>query len=182
MKRIARWLSLVLLVAVCLPTVQAKNINQVKSKHPDVRVAGHVNAPNFTLKDVDGQSMSLESLRGKVVLLNFWATWCPYCVDEMPAMEQLQREFKNQKVVILAINLEDPDTARTFMRQNAYTFTALVDSNNEVAELYQVKALPSVFIIDGDGALVTSFVGAVGKSRMRDAIASARDSKKSRSA
>lgn len=86
-------------------------------------------------------------------------------------MAELQRKFKAQGLVILGINVEDAETARGFMRQNAYTFSTLIDWN--VADLYQVEALPSVFIIGRNGELVSRFVGATSNSTMREAIASA---------
>jgi peroxiredoxin len=128
-------------------------------------------APNFTLTDLEGHSVSLESLRGKVVMLNFWATWCPYCVDDLPVVEQLQREFRNQGLVVLAINLEDADTARVFMQQHGYTFKTLVDADRQVSQLYDIEALPTVLVIGRDGKIATRMVGARSKSTLSEAIA-----------
>jgi thiol-disulfide isomerase/thioredoxin len=116
-------------------------------------------ASDFTLKDIEGREFNLGNLRGKVVLLNFWASWCGPCREEMPFIEGLYREFKDNGLVVLGINDENPEVALEFLRENSYTFPSLVDTEGEVSEHYQVEGIPTVVIIDRTGKLVNRHVG-----------------------
>jgi TonB family protein len=107
----------------------------------------------FALKDMDGNRVDLQSLKGKVVLLDFWASWCGQCVAEMPHIERLHRDFKNQGLVVLGLNDEDAEVARAFVKNKGYTFTTLVDEGREVSMKYGVSAIPQVFIIDREGKI-----------------------------
>jgi peroxiredoxin len=99
--------------------------------------AKRIAAPDFTLEDLVGRKVGLRSLRGKMVFLNFWATWCVPCREEMPAMEKLHREFKSQGLEIVAVNIrESRNEARKFFAELDLTFTALLDSHGEVSEKY----------------------------------------------
>ena len=117
-------------------------------------------AVDFTLKDLVDQPVSLKDLRGKVVLLNFWASWCGPCRMEMPHIEKLHRRLKDKDVVILGIDDEKPAVAKDFLKKNAYTFRSLVDDQRRVAGLYGVNTIPQVFVLDRDGRVVTHYVGA----------------------
>lgn len=114
---------------------------------------------DFTLKDLDGREVNLKSLRGKVVLLSFWATWCGPCRAEMPLIEKLHREFKDRGLVVLGINSESPEIAREFFRKNKYTFTSLVDDRGEVFRSYQASSIPMVVVIGRDGKILATRVG-----------------------
>jgi peroxiredoxin len=117
-------------------------------------------APDFTLKDPSGASVNLRSLKGKVVFLNFWAAWCPSCKLEMPAMEELHREFGGRGLVILAVNFqESPEEIGEFLRQNGLTFITPLDRKSEVFQLYQAWSLPTTYIIDKDGEIVGRITG-----------------------
>jgi len=118
-------------------------------------------APDFTLEDLSGRRISLKDLRGKVVFLNFWATWCPPCVVEMPSMEELHKEFGNNGLVILAINFrETPEQVNAFAKKHKLTFIMLLDSDGSVFELYQAWALPVTTIIGNGGEIVGRAMGA----------------------
>ena len=124
-------------------------------------VNGGVQAPDFALATPDGkQNLSLASLRGKVVLLNFWATWCPPCREEMPSMERLSQEFKDQGLAVVAVDLqESPKQVARFMKDFRLSFPAALDADGKVAARYQVRALPSTFLVDRAGRVVGQAAG-----------------------
>jgi peroxiredoxin len=117
-------------------------------------------APDFTLPDLEGRQVSLHDYRGKVVFLNFWATWCLPCREEMPAMERLHQAFQSQGLAILAVNLkESPDKVKAFLDQHQLSFTALLDGSGAVLRDYQVMGLPTTYLISREGTLLARGVG-----------------------
>ena len=120
-------------------------------------------APDFTLKDVNGKSYTLSQLRGKVVLVNFWATWCPPCRGEMPSMERLNALFAGKDFVLLAINAEEDgkDNVVDFLKENPHTFPVLLDSETEIQRLYGVYQFPETFIVRPDGVIADRVIGAI---------------------
>jgi thiol-disulfide isomerase/thioredoxin len=119
-----------------------------------------INAPDFTLDNMSDGRMSLKDFRGKAVFLNFWATWCVPCRDEMPVMEKLQQEFKARGLVIVAINFrEDKKAVRSFFKELGLTFESLLDPEGEVSEKYGAFSLPLTYFIDRDGHFVGKAVG-----------------------
>ena len=118
-------------------------------------------APNFSLPDLDGQMVSLADYKGKVVLLNLWATWCPPCVEEMPSMEKLYRELKGEGFEILAVSIDESGAqdVQPFMQKHKLSFPALTDSKGAIKNLYQTTGVPESFIIDKDGILVEKVIG-----------------------
>jgi thiol-disulfide isomerase/thioredoxin len=119
-------------------------------------------APDFALADLDGRSVRLSDLRGQVVLVNFWATWCPPCRREMPSLERLTRKMKNQPFVALAVNVgEDPDLVFAFTGQlePMPTFPILFDKDSVVLRRYPVKGLPTSFILDREGRIIYRAIG-----------------------
>jgi peroxiredoxin len=131
-------------------------------------------AANFKLKDLKGDEVSLGSLRGKVVFLNIWATWCAPCREEMPSIESLYNDFKaNEDFVVLAVSQDtDGATVRPFVLQNHFQFTVLLDPRNEVGESYDVNGIPETFIIGRDGRIVAHHVGPYdwSKADIREAL------------
>ncbi len=117
-------------------------------------------APEFELKDTAGMVVRLSELRGKVVFLNFWATWCPPCIEEMPAMEKLHQEFGQEGLIILAVNFQERlDRVKQFFSEHNLTFTGLLDSDGKVAEMYQAWALPVSVIINKRGEIAARAIG-----------------------
>ncbi len=117
--------------------------------------AAPIEATDFSLKDLDNKKVSLKSYRGKVVMLNFWATWCTPCRLEMPSMEKLHRQFKDKGLVILAVSAGEKSAGVTaFVKEYRLTFPALLDTEQEVAEEYQVWALPTTYFINAEGKLI----------------------------
>jgi len=120
-------------------------------------------APAFQLEDTAGNKVSLEDLRGKVVLVNFWATWCPPCRAEMPSMEKLNAAMADDDFVMLAINVEE--NGRTvipaFLEKTPHTFSVLYDDLAVVQELYGVYRFPESFVIRKDGVIDDKVTGAI---------------------
>jgi peroxiredoxin len=117
-------------------------------------------APDFTLRDSDGESYRLSELRGQPVIVNFWATWCPPCREEMPSMQRAWEYLQPQGVVLLAINVgEDPDTIFQFTGNYPLDFPILFDQDGTVSEAWPLKGLPTTFVIDPQGRIVYSAIG-----------------------
>ncbi|MCL2804830.1 MAG: TlpA family protein disulfide reductase [Treponema sp.] len=117
---------------------------------------------DFTLQNLNGENVTLSSYKGKVVLLNFWATWCPPCRDEMPSMETLYKRYKNQGLELLAVNLrENPAAVRQFIQRGGYTFPIPLDTNGRVSGNYGVEAIPTTYVIDREGMIIGRIVGAI---------------------
>ena len=117
-------------------------------------------APVFRLKTLDGQEIDSSSLRGKVVLLNFWATWCGPCKEEMPALERLRRSFDPNQVALLAVTIDLQRAGiRAFMKQLDLTFPVLLDEDRDVSAMFLVRGLPTTVLIGRDGTLIGRAVG-----------------------
>ena len=119
-------------------------------------------APNFQLRDLNGRLVALSDLRGKVVLLNFWATWCGPCRVEMPAMEQLYRTFSRKDFEILAVSTDAQGVAitRPFQQENHLTFPILHDADYRVGLAYGARSLPMTFMVDRQGVVRHQIFGA----------------------
>lgn len=119
-------------------------------------------APDFTLKTLDGDSQTLSDLRGQAVLVNLWATWCPPCRAEMPAIQKMAQEYKEQGFIVLALNMtyqDDPLAVAPFIQKYGLTFPILLEETGSVAEAYQLRSLPTSFFIDRYGVIQEIVVG-----------------------
>ncbi|WP_305046229.1 TlpA family protein disulfide reductase [Geoalkalibacter sp.] len=120
-------------------------------------------APDFTLPTYDGGSVTLSHLRGKVVLINFWATWCPPCRTEKPTMENLYQKFAERgDFVLLAVNVEEDarQALESYLKRTPYSFPIPIDAQGQVQNLYHVYRFPESFIIDRNGIVVDHVIGA----------------------
>ena len=120
-------------------------------------------APDFTLMTMDNKKVSLKDFKGKYIFLNFWATWCGPCIDEMPSMERLYQKFKTRKnFAMLAVSIDKAgtDAVKKFMTENKLTFSVLLDRDSEVAGAYGVMGIPSTYLIDTQGFVINRAVGA----------------------
>jgi peroxiredoxin len=109
-------------------------------------------APDFTLKSRSGENIKLSELRGDVVMVNFWASWCGPCRQEMPLLEQLYGRYQGMGFTLLGVNVdEEPEAADKMLKEIPVTFPVLYDPTNKVSKQYQVKAMPSTFMVDRDG-------------------------------
>ena len=113
-------------------------------------------APDFTIKGQDGREIKLSDYRGKLVFLNFWATWCKPCVDEMPAMETLKNKFKDRKFQMLAVTVDNRwNEVNEFYKQYNLTIPAYLDPGQRIAKgLYKTTGIPETFLIDGNGFVI----------------------------
>jgi peroxiredoxin len=117
-------------------------------------------ARDFTVPRLGGGTFRLSEQRGKTVLVNFWASWCPPCLAEMPAMERLWRQLKDDSLVIVAVSLDpDPSIVPAFIEDRGVTFPVGLDPNMAVASIYGVRALPATFVIDRRGGLTALALG-----------------------
>lgn len=119
-------------------------------------------APSFTLTNLEGDPVKLSDYQGKVVLLNFWAAWCPPCKAEMPAFDALQQAYQGDDLVILAVNTtyqDDLAAAQEFVVENNLSFPVLLDMDGKVSNAYQILAMPSTFFIDRDGIIQQVIIG-----------------------
>lgn len=125
------------------------------------RVETGLPAPDFTLPGLDGNPVSLTDYRGKVVLLNIWATWCPPCVEEMPSMEILYTRLKGKNFEILAVSIDTTGAKAVapFMRKHKLSFPALVDPKGTIKYLYGTTGVPESFIIDKKGIINQIIIG-----------------------
>lgn len=119
-------------------------------------------APDFSLQTLNGATARLSDLRGQVVLLNFWASWCPPCKAEMPAMQRIYAEYGSQGLIVLAVNSTVQDNAQAaanFAAQNNLTFPILLDSSGQATRLYAIHSLPTTFFIGRDGLIREVVIG-----------------------
>lgn len=118
-------------------------------------------APDFTVQDSD-RKVSLADLHGQIVLLNFWATWCPPCVEEMPSLVQLQHRFKNKGITVLAVSLDDDGNAyHQFLKDHQIDFLTVRDPAKQSSNLYGTFKYPETYVIDRNGIVRRKFIGAV---------------------
>ena len=131
-------------------------------------------APDFTLTDLDGNSVSLSDFRGRVVFINFWATWCPACRVEMPEIEAVHQEYKDKDVVVIGVDIrEDEDTVRRYIERGGYSWTFVMDTTGEVTMNYRIIAIPTSFFLDEEGVITAIKTGAITKKSMESRLAEA---------
>jgi peroxiredoxin len=117
-------------------------------------------APDFTVNDSEGKQLKLSDLRGNLVFLNFWATWCPPCVHEMPEMELLNRAFKDRKFQMVAVSVDDNwETVAGFYKEHNLSLPAYLDAGQKVSTRYNVFKFPETFIIDRNGHVLKHYIG-----------------------
>ncbi len=116
------------------------------------------NSVNFTLMDLDGKPWMLKDLKGKVVMLNFWATWCPPCRKEMPDLQALYTRFEPQEFVILGISDDDPEKIRAFIQKQGTTYPVLLDPGSKVNQLLHINGIPKTFVYDREGRIVAQSI------------------------
>ena len=142
-------------------------------ENPGAQVGAPV--PGFTLPDLEGRMRALDELKGKVVVLNYWATWCPPCIEEMPSLEKLHEALASKGLVVVAVSVDErlSDIER-FVDEWNLTFTVLHDNGMKVSRSYQTFKYPETYIIDRSGRLKSKVVGArdwVAPSVIRDLVA-----------
>jgi peroxiredoxin len=140
-----------LLAILSLPTLAAQTLTPLEDRP---------NAPELELPDLDGHVHRLADYRGKVVIVNFWATWCPPCRAEMPSMQRAWEALKDQGIVLLAVNVgEDEDQVFTFTNDYPVEFPLLLDQDASTTGKWPVRGLPSTYVVDPEGRLVYRAIG-----------------------
>ena len=126
-------------------------------------------APDFQMQTLDGATVTLSSLEGKKVLVNFWASWCGPCLDEMPEIEEIHNEFGND-VEVLAVNMtvtgKNIEAVENFVQEHGLTFPILLDESNKTNSTYEVLSLPTSYFIDTEGVIKHKYIGAMTKEYM----------------
>ncbi|MGL1892317.1 MAG: TlpA family protein disulfide reductase [Spirochaetaceae bacterium] len=124
------------------------------------RVDPKVEAPNFTLENLEGEKVSLSDYKGKVIFLNFWAYWCGPCKEEMPSINNLYKLTKDENIIVLTVNLgESNEIVSNYLKSNNFQFEALLDSDQKIGALYGIRSIPTTYIIDKDGMVVGGKLG-----------------------
>lgn len=140
----------------------------VKEETPEIGIEVGQQAPDFELFNLSNQPVKLSDYRGKKVLLNFWASWCPPCRQEMP---DLQKLFKNNQteINIVAVNIgEDKATVFDYALSNKLSFPILLDSNRSISQQYLVRGIPSSYFLDENGIIINQTVGAMSYQKMTE--------------
>lgn len=146
------------LLSLTVAAVVSIAVSSSCKKNPGPRVGDM--APAFTLPDIDGEMHSLGDFRGRVVVLNYWATWCPPCVDEMPSLQRLHEALAEKGLAVVAVSVDErfSDIER-FVKRFGLTFTVLHDEGMKVSRAYQTFKYPETYIIGRDGRLRSKVVG-----------------------
>ncbi|NHC18567.1 redoxin domain-containing protein [Bacillus sp. MM2020_4] len=159
------------------PTKAEKTVleNQaVDYKTAEIGVEEGKKAPNFQLQTLSGNEMKLSDLKGKKVILNLWATWCPPCKAEMPNMQEFYQEHEGKNVEIVAVNLttaeKDPNSIEKFVKDYGLTFPVLLDNSGQIGETYQAFTIPTSYMIDTNGIIHKKIVGLMDKDMMNELI------------
>jgi peroxiredoxin len=157
---------------IAIPALSAKNSAVDAANAKSLALVGKL-APGFALQDFQQQSFSLEAERGHVVVLAFWATWCPPCRAELPAFDSMRKELTSTGVELITVAFDDPAKAQDFLAKKNLTLRCLNDQSGSVAALYGAHALPRTFVIGRDGTVTKAYVGKVSASELRSAVAQA---------
>ena len=128
---------------------------------------------DFTLSDIEGEEWHLQELHGKVVLVNFWATWCPPCRKEMPDLQALFDKYKSKGLIVLAISDEAEAKVKPFIQAQGITYPVMLDPGRKVNELFQVDGIPKSFVYDRDGKLVAQSIDMRTRSQFEGMLAAA---------
>lgn len=145
-----KWLSILLLLSLPLTPAIAGELKEYNG--PEL--------PDFSLPDMHGTMQSLSDHRGKVVLLNFWATWCPPCIKEMPSMQRLEKQLQGRDFTIVAVNMgEDEQTINAFLEKYPVDFTILLDKDGKVLNSWKIVAFPTTFLVDRSGRISHALFG-----------------------
>jgi peroxiredoxin/outer membrane lipoprotein-sorting protein len=157
---------------VFAPPSKAKKVQALRIPGERVSLRGKT-AADFTLKALEGSPLRLSDLRGKIVVIDFWATWCAPCREELPVLEELHKELGERGVVILGITDEDAGTIKSFLKKHPCSFTVLMDSKDQAHKLYATRAIPTILVINRAGVVVAHFVGTQSKDELVQALRNA---------
>lgn len=167
------WMVVTVLAAVLgiawigITRVEASQINITgRPPSPDLGYS----APDFTLSTLDGGTLTLSDLRGKPVILNFWASWCGPCRVEIPALEAASQKAGSTAVIVGVDVLESPAVVEAFVAEMGMTYPIALDTSGEVSDLYRVQGFPTTYFIDAQGVIVEVYHGQLNEPLLRDRI------------
>ena len=150
-------LSLALFLLIVTPLIASCGPG---NEQPLVKAIRGQPSPNFMLTDLKGKDWQLSDLRGKVVFVNFWATWCPPCIKEMPSMDALNKRMSGKPFQMLTILYNDrPEFGQSLVNKSGYNFPVLIDADSSTAKQYGLTGVPETYIIDTQGILREKFIG-----------------------
>lgn len=184
-KNLIIWSIALILVIVAVYTAMNYDRRNTAQKEPDKTIqdssdtgtADNTTQPSgeeaadFTLTDLEGNKVSLKDFRGKKVYLNFWATWCPPCRQEMPDLEKIHRKYKDKDLVVLAVNIgENKATVEDYIKSSNLTFTVLLDTDQRVAAEYRINSIPQSYFIDREGRIAAKQIGSMSEAEMDEYV------------
>jgi len=154
--------SIILIAVLLLFSIPA--FSQERSLYSKIGIQSlrdNIKTPDFCLEGLNVKKVQLSALKGNVIFLNFWATWCGPCKDEMPSMDSLYQSYRERDFVLLAISVDDgsPDPARKFIQKHRYRFPVLLDPAGKTLDLFEINRIPATIIIDKKGRMVGRVIG-----------------------
>ncbi|HEY5586119.1 MAG TPA: TlpA disulfide reductase family protein [Ruminiclostridium sp.] len=158
------WIVAICAVMIAAYTFYSKNkpqnlvpSSQETTSTSQTSISSNPIAPDFTLKDLEGKDVKLSDYKGKIVILNFWAVWCKYCKEEMPDLNELNKELEkdNEAVIITVDSQESPEIVKDYISSNNLNLKVLLDQDGSVTQTYGITGFPTTFIINRDGTLYT---------------------------
>lgn len=159
---------IVWLLALIVAIIIFYMISPPSVQHPSSTT--NAEAPSFTLSDIDGHSVSLSNYRGKVIILDFWAPWCPPCRREIPDFISLQNQYASQGLQIIGIGLDQPNNVASFVQEHGINYPVVVGSN-AITNLYGgISGIPTTFVIDRRGNIINKFEGFTNRSIFEEEI------------
>jgi len=154
------WLLIAAFIFIPLWTGWSQDLDKVLSDLGFDLPTEEFPVPEFSLTSLSGEEVSISDYRGKVVFLNFWATWCPPCRAEMPSMQEVYERWEDKDFEMVAVNLrEDNKTVEKYMEEGGYTFPVLMDKEGQIGGLFGVTGIPTTFMVDKEGRLIARLVG-----------------------
>jgi peroxiredoxin len=156
-----RYLISVIILLLGAGWIWISRIPEVPTPEAQAPQAGF-HAPDFILTSQNGTQISLDELKGKPLIINFWASWCPPCRAEMPSFQQVSQEYSDAGLVVVGINLTNQDSlaeVSAFVNQNQLSFPVLLDEYGTVSQIYNVHSLPTTFFVDRNGVIQRVIIG-----------------------
>jgi len=154
-----RFFSLLVLLSLAI-FLQSTTAAAASNIHTLTKVPGNPEAPEFNLEDQDGNFLKMSDYKGKVVIVNFWATWCPPCRKEMPSMQRAWEILQKEDIMMLAINVgEDSDQIFSFTAEYPVEFPLIMDTDSSVVRQWKVRGLPTTYIVNPAGQIVYQAIG-----------------------
>ncbi len=144
--------------------------NAAETVSGNAEAAADSQGVDFSLPDLEGNNTSIKDYRGNVVVLNFWATWCPPCRAEIPDFIDVHESYKDKNVVFFGISADDLDSLKNFTSEFGMTYPTLYDADGRVHGMFKINAIPHTFILDKEGNIVFNQLGMMSKQQLIDAV------------